>query len=244
MENVLKSEGKCPFCAETVAKRSISQHLEKHLKNTKPIAANPARPCFHLRVEAGNYFLHLLLGANQSLEQLDDFLRQIWLECCGHMSTFEIDGITYSASEGLDDDWGVDTGDFYDEVRNILRVGQTIRYQYDMGSTTELKINVISTSEQALSDVGLRLLSRNEPFPVWCIKCKKNPAETLVINYDDRPDEVFCKSCFEEFEPDEDDETYPFPLVNSPRLGVCAYEGGVIDLERDCFSGGGGSPAI
>jgi len=23
------------------------------------------------------------------------------------------------------------------------------------------------------------------------------------------------------------------PIVNSPRMGVCGYEGGVIDIERD-----------
>ena len=35
------------------------------------------------------------MKAKSTLEELDDFLRGAWLECCGHLSDFEIDGITY-----------------------------------------------------------------------------------------------------------------------------------------------------
>ncbi|GHV12564.1 hypothetical protein FACS189491_05810 [Spirochaetia bacterium] len=34
------------------------------------------------------YWLLLDIALNATLEDFDDFLRQIWLECCGHMSGF------------------------------------------------------------------------------------------------------------------------------------------------------------
>jgi hypothetical protein len=34
------------------------------------------------------YWLFLDIALNATLEDLDAFLRQIWLECCGHMSGF------------------------------------------------------------------------------------------------------------------------------------------------------------
>ena len=31
-------------------------------------------------------------------------LRKTWLECCGHLSTFEIDGVRYAIDAGMYDD--------------------------------------------------------------------------------------------------------------------------------------------
>ena len=40
----------------------------------------------------GPYWLHLEVQGDVRLTVLDAFLRAIWLECCGHMSQFCIDG--------------------------------------------------------------------------------------------------------------------------------------------------------
>ena len=80
-----KSEGKCIFCQETYTKGGISRHLETHLSQ---LEAADRKKSFHLRVEAGPYFLNLLMDGDATLEDLDHFLRAIWLECCGHMSQF------------------------------------------------------------------------------------------------------------------------------------------------------------
>ncbi len=36
------------------------------------------------------------MNAGATLADLDDFLRGIWLECCGHLSSFDIEGVTYT----------------------------------------------------------------------------------------------------------------------------------------------------
>jgi hypothetical protein len=46
---------------------------------------------------------------------------------------------------------------------------------------------------------------------------------------------LFCDKCAKKHAKKcEDFEDYAaLPVVNSPRMGVCAYEGGCIDTERD-----------
>ena len=38
------------------------------------------------------YWMYLEVPANTILRRLDNFLRDTWVECCGHMSMFVIDG--------------------------------------------------------------------------------------------------------------------------------------------------------
>jgi hypothetical protein len=41
--------------------------------------------------------MHLEMPASEELDTLDAFLRSIWLECCGHLSAFRIDGTSYDS---------------------------------------------------------------------------------------------------------------------------------------------------
>ena len=52
----------------------------------------------HLKVHDGNgiYWMQLAVRADTTLRQLDGFLRGMWLECCGHLSEFKIQGTRYS----------------------------------------------------------------------------------------------------------------------------------------------------
>ena len=54
---------------------------------------------FHLLVEGYRlpmYWMHLEVASGTTLATLDHFLRATWLECCGHLSAFEIGGVRYS----------------------------------------------------------------------------------------------------------------------------------------------------
>ncbi len=79
---------------------------------------------YHLRVEAGPYFLQLLMDGDATLKKLDAFLRKIWLECCGHLSRFSV-GMTRKASQ-------------------VFEPGIQLDYEYDFGSTTELTVKVLA----------------------------------------------------------------------------------------------------
>ncbi|GJM32098.1 MAG: hypothetical protein DHS20C18_10990 [Saprospiraceae bacterium] len=174
----------------------------------------------HLRVEAGPYFLNLLMDGDAKLSDLDGFLRAIWLECCGHLSQFSY-------------------GRWNEEIRlslkcqRIFEKGTKLWYAYDFGSTTELDIKCIDVYPVAVKE-KIRILSRNEPYNSICVNCKKKPAVQVCTAHWGEDDAYFCEYCAEKHEVEcEEGEYSMFPIVNSPRMGVCGYTGGMIDVERD-----------
>lgn len=257
MENKLKSEGKCLFCNETFSKASINRHLQKHLQE-KTVHNKPGKS-FLLKIElspkwgSAGYFLSLWVDGAARIKNIDSFLRAIWLECCGHMSSFV--NIANKKQRG-------GMGNFF-EAQNLLEKGQTkeyekmmedttgeipksrkvkdalykglvLEYQYDFGSTTELKISVVA-QYPIVADEDIVLLSRNEPLEFLCDSCGAAPAVELCNVHEWGEDCMFCAKCAKKHAKNCTDfnDYASFPIVNSPRMGVCAYTGGSIDKKRD-----------
>jgi hypothetical protein len=234
-------EGTCGFCQEKVIGAAMTRHLKKHLTDKAKQAPAAGKKAFHLLVEGQSwylqgklYFLHLLVGGESELFELDDFLRGIWLECCGHLSAFHAKGRTY------DYDWEDPEApigeDMEQTMSEVFYPGLVLRYEYDFGSTTQLEIKVLG--EYPLdTDDNIVLMTRNEAPHILCDTCGKKPAVQLcTIHYGGEPI-FFCAACGKKHAktcPDFDDYS-ALPAVNSPRMGVCAYMGseGGIDAERD-----------
>jgi len=107
------SQGICRFCQQEFAKGKMTQHLKSCKARFASAAEQEGREqrLLHLFVEGKyrpDYWMHLEVPAELTLADLDDFLRAIWLECCGHLSEFEIGGVSYSSYE--EDDWGMNFG--------------------------------------------------------------------------------------------------------------------------------------
>jgi hypothetical protein len=75
------------------------------------------------------YWLHLKISSDAKLKDLDQFLRDIWLECCGHMSLFRQERHELKMGSKLMD---------------VLRPGMELTHEYDFGDTTELLVKVIA----------------------------------------------------------------------------------------------------
>ena len=186
---------------------------------------------YHIRVEADPYFLNLLLNQSTTLAELDDFLRAIWLECCGHMSAFRIKGKEYLTNW---DDMNAEIGEPQKQtVEEVFSKTKELEYEYDFGSTTYLLIKNLAHYDINMKE-NLLLLSRNEPLPVLCHLCEKKPAQSICTIEYDGP-RIFCKDCSKvHAKTCADFEDYAaMEIVNSPRTGVCGYDGGTIDKERD-----------
>jgi hypothetical protein len=209
--------GTCVYCEKDYKKAGISRHLHTHLKN---IPAQQRSASYHLRVEAGNYFLNLLADGDLSLDELDDYLRAIWLECCGHLSEFGFERWAEPISQST-------------KVRRVFDKGTSLWYAYDFGSTTELIIRCLNKYPFPTKD-GIDLLSRNNPLQYKCQVCKKKNATHICTAHWGEEAHIFCEKCSTLHEKNCSEAEYSLgPLYNSPRAGVCAYEGGQIDLERD-----------
>jgi hypothetical protein len=219
----------CRLCGYRGTKASMTRHLagcvEKHLTKAR---GKPVR-LLHIRVEAGHraspYWLDVGVKATATLGELDQFLRDIWLECCGHLSSFEIGGVQYESQ--IDRTWGLgESKTMRARLDEAVGVGSVFAYEYDYGSTTTLRLKVLGEREGHL-DTDLRLLARNEP-PVWKCHVCDQPAtriDTECAYEMDTP--FFCDQHAQQHVKTQygGDDYMLMPVVNSPRMGVCGYTG-------------------
>jgi hypothetical protein len=92
--------GRCILCNEVFNKSQMMLHL-KDCVAAQAHGEGKAVRFFHLVIEGNHmpmYWLHVEIPGALTLQHLDAFLRNIWLECCGHLSCFTIDGQRYSVS--------------------------------------------------------------------------------------------------------------------------------------------------
>ncbi len=225
------SKGTCTFCHGEFSKAAMSRHLETCQQRAAAEAKAGGRQKtqktskFHLVVEGRDlpqYWMHLEVPASATLTALDRFLRDTWLECCGHLSAFEIGGVRYAIDAGMFEE-PFDMGDKSMRVRleKVFSPGQVSTYEYDFGTTTELKLKVISEREAETRGKTVQVLARNNPPEILCEVCGK-PATSVCSQciFDDRG--WVCDTCAENHECGED---MLLPVVNSPRVGMCAYTG-------------------
>ncbi|MBM4024655.1 MAG: plasmid pRiA4b ORF-3 family protein [Planctomycetes bacterium] len=215
------STGRCYLCGGVFAKAAMTTHLKSCRKKAGGSESAPAdrRKAFHLVVEgryAPEYWMHLEVDTGAALETLDRFLRNIWLECCDHMSEFRIDGDRYSfAPFGL----GSDTPDV--RLRDVLAPGMKFEHAYDFGSTTYLRLKVVAEVESPVRQDEIGMLAQNEPPAIPCDECGK-PATQVCRQCMYSGKGWLCEECAARHECD---EWMLLPVVNSPRVGVCGYAG-------------------
>lgn len=151
-------------------------------------------------------------------------MRKVWLECCGHLSAFDINRRRYTVDYPLDDDLGWQSPDertMNVKVGEALASGMKFTHEYDFGSTTELTLKVTGEREGCIGPAPLRLLARNDA-PSWSCRVCGEPATQLHTEemYDEE-NPFYCDLHAEARE----DEWAFLPVVNSPRMGVCGYTG-------------------
>lgn len=236
----LVSSGKCELCGGQFTKAAISRHLAKCLSQQEVNSSNKqrgkSRVIDHLRIEGRyqpEYWLHVETAAESEFAALDGFMRDTWLECCGHCSAFrfpepaaaraakkalsleamfaefDIDAMIRKEQEIMDSPLG-----------SRVKFGDVFDYEYDFGSTTALRLKIISQREGVLKPNEVRLLARNLPPEISC-QCGQ-PAEWVCTQCSWEPDGWFCRKCGKRHPCG--DEMF-LPVVNSPRVGVCGYCG-------------------
>jgi hypothetical protein len=127
------------------------------------------------------YWMYVAITTETTLATLDQFLRDIWLECCGHLSAFEIAGSRYCVDETLSDDWLPRQRDMRVRLDEVLQPGQTYTYEYDFGSTTELRLKVLSEYDAVREGKAIQVLARNDLSFRACNEC--NGAATFTYRH-------------------------------------------------------------
>ncbi len=210
---------RCNSCGQVFGKVAIKKHLERCVvKEGKGNAADTI--VFWIRVQGyyqKEYCMYLDISANASLNDLDQFLRDTWLECCGHLSMFKIGGDIYDSAPDLNDGF-YESHSMNAKLKNVLYEGLEFVHEYDFGSTTVLKLKVLSERVQPRRRGKIILMARNLPPVIECVQCGKPATQLCCECYE--VDAQFCDECGEDHPCGEE---MMLPVVNSPRMGVCAY---------------------
>jgi hypothetical protein len=129
------------------------------------------------------------------------------------MSSFQIDGQAYESI--VDDDFETDAETMDVALGRVLKSGTTGRYVYDFGSSTELTLRVLGTRHGKASREPVRLVARNAAPSFKCSSCRDEAC--ILCTACGKP---VCAKC------SADHRCGPemlLPIVNSPRVGTCAY---------------------
>lgn len=218
-----KNRGKCYICKKEFTKAG----MKKHLSICNNLGTGKTK-YYLIKVEDyydKSYWLYLQVKTNITLNELDDFLRDIWLECCGHLSSFTIDDVIYDKVFNEDDSFFFNDNEDMSDFRliEVISKNSTFIHEYDFGSTTKLKLTVVDSYTGINSLEGISLLARNNRKDFKCAECG-NYSTYLLTDYDYSDYKPLCDACIENISDDEDDIVY-IKITNSPRMGVCAYEG-------------------
>jgi len=204
-----KYEGNCFICNKTAGRTALKNHVLKEHNNGD-------EKCYLIRAEGAYHgsphWLFFSIPLTAKLDDIDDFLREIWCECCGHMSSFstrynELPLTTKIAK---------------------LDVGDCLLYEYDFGSTTEILLTVVEKIKRPKQQEKVQLIARNVMPTEVCLMCNKTAeyidAGTWGV------DDFACAGCVKKCE---DEDADWMPITNSPRSGVCGYDGGLDVWEFD-----------
>lgn len=206
----------CTVCKKHFSTSGLQRHVGTCIK--KNIAdENVTTTLYQFKIYdkyMPDFFLHVLVSKKAKLFHLDRFLREIWLECCGHMSGFRANREEIDMGEPIE----------------VLSEYKKVDYTYDYGSSTDLVIE-FKKEYKGKQDYYIKLLARNSEFKEKCHRCHKKSAKFICTECVHNREALFCKSCVKKHTKEyHDGEEYMISnFVNSPRTGVCAY--GAIEEE-------------
>ncbi len=153
-----QSQGKCAYCSKEMAKGSVNKHLATCAERQKVIEIaeqkkGTSETLYHLRIQdAYNpaFWLNLEVRGSATLDNIDGYLRAIWLECCGHMSQFSVGA------------WTGEEISMKRKVSDIFGAGVELTHIYDFGTSSETLIKFVETRKgKPTTNKPIALMVRN-----------------------------------------------------------------------------------
>jgi len=223
-----RTKGTCKYCGKVYTKTHMVKHILACNQRQKAIVVteNEKKACCFLLLISGTYrsqyWLVVDVKDTITLKDLDQFLRDIWLECCGHLSGFNIEGITYESHPEAYMGYGIKAMGMDNKLIKVIEPGMSFQHEYDYGSTTTLTITVLDHYKAPAKREKVTVLSRNHPVQYVCDECEEKTATMICMECAYEGYGFLCDDCQEGHECGEEMLSH---LYNSPRSGVCGYEG-------------------
>ena len=216
-----QSKGICTYCGQTMTQSGLTKHLTTCTQRQEAIAKanqkkSASQKLYHLRVKdayRSEFWLNLEMRGAKTLQDLDDYLRDIWLECCGHLSQF-------STGRGLAAQISMKR-----KIDDVFQRSSELNHIYDFGTSSETQIKLVEVREgQPTTPHPIALMARNLLPEEPCIECGETATHLCMeCVIDDQTWGVLCDRHAKTHPHDSYGD--PVLLVNSPRLGMCGYDG-------------------
>ncbi|MDB4950955.1 MAG: hypothetical protein JWM27_3604 [Gemmatimonadetes bacterium] len=221
MANTKQTQGECACCGTRTTRGGMSRHLRACAGRAEAIRKADAEPgpdttLLHLVVRdawAGHYWLHLEMDGAATLQTLDQYLRAIWLECCGHMSRFSAER------------YGTPDLPMSRRAERVLAEGASLMHVYDFGDSSETQVSVAGARKgKRTTPHPIALMARNVAPPAPCMECERQAAWICMeCQAEHEASGLLCEAHVQGHPHEEYGD--PLALVNSPRTGMCAYDG-------------------
>lgn len=215
---ITTKRGTCKACGRNVASSAMWTHLKKHVVGTV------SGPVYIIRVYGGpQFWMYLQVPGNHTLYKLDEFLRDTWLECCGHLSMFTINGVEYESTS--------DDSDFYRRkasmkypINKVLTEKTVFRHEYDYGTTTELRLEVKAAGvPPIINKKGIVPVALHDKVRFVCDVCGRDATGVCGFCTIFGENSLLCDDCMLDH-PCQKEEPIILPTVQSPRVGMCGFD--------------------
>ena len=140
------SNGQCVYCGKVITSSVATRHLstcpkrlaiieDAERNEPKSKTKSKSGTLLHLRVKGEgrtDYWLNLEARGSSTLDDLDGYLRAIWLECCDHLSMFTTGG------------WSGEELDMEAKLSEVFEPEVELTHLYDFGTTSTTLVKCVA----------------------------------------------------------------------------------------------------
>ena len=217
----------CKFCNKKIGVKRIMEHLPKCIPNYFNYKSGYLIEFMSVGdVTNKMYSMFAIFGTKCKFSHIDNFLKNKWCTCCEHIATLDV-------FEKGDEPQNHKSVKFNTRISKYEYANQFC-YSYDLGSTTTIYFRILkkldgvepnynlnpnyNSNTNPNSNTNIELIYQNEPFVLKCKNLKTcKSKEAIYIYFGD----LLCNECKLNIK----DSKYLQNIVNSPRTGVCVYNG-------------------
>ena len=195
----IRTQSQCLGCRKTLNTKAARNHLKSCIAKAEVPTGRTPKPMLLVSATAGYddtktvYALYTLMPKNATLRDIDELLRETWLECCWHLSSFDSGGTRF-VSDGFDTSlFDYEDPSFDHRAAWAIPPSTETEYHYDMGDTTYLAVRVEPAPEQAWAWLAMHGIDAGDPIlrnliPELCDECGQEASHF-------RPEEDLCTGC-------------------------------------------------
>ena len=209
--------GTCKVCYRSIAYSRMGVHLKTHISNVGKLTH------YVIRVsDRGVFWMFLQVPGNHTLKRIDTFLRDEWLECCGHLSQFDIGGEIYDVHPS---DEYIRYKSMNYRIRDVLAEKMVFKHEYDLGTPTTLQLTVTAARVPPLVPAKeIAVLAIHDKVQFNCEVCGGEAAAVCAYCTIYADGSMMCDDCIRKHECMLEEDAYVLNLVQSPRVGMCGFE--------------------